>query len=114
MNKRELNEKLAELYTINPKRSFWRLDPDVGRSYHTITLLIDDSARMFELMVEHHILIDFGWFIADGFKNEFCTARQEDAWGATNAIYVKDHETPQAAARFAIATALVKLAESKS
>ena len=112
MTKLELNENLALLYGINSKKSFWRLDPDVGKSFHTITLLIDDSARMFELMIEHkvQILNTKLWFQA---KVELPTIILSQEW-ILHKEHFKDHETQQAAARFAIAMALVKLAESKS
>ena len=113
MNKLELNEKLAELYNINSKKSFWRLDTDVGKSFHTITLLIDDSARMFDLMIEHNIVIDSAWISIDGKKSKYYTARLIGTMGAADIVFLKGRETPQAATRYAIAMALVKLAESK-
>ena len=110
MTKLELNDKLADLYGINSKKSFWRLDPDVGKSFHTITLLIDDSARMFDLMIEHDIFLDFFWLNFGEVKPKYYTARQKGVFRSVDMIFLKDHETQQAAARFAIAMALVKLA----
>ena len=65
---------------------------------------------MFSMLVEHKLSIEFhpfgvnvyeyteeyGNFLVDEFNEDF-----------------KDHETPEAAARYAIAMALVKLAESE-
>ena len=88
MNKQELNNKLAELYGLEPK---------LGKTY-----LIDDSARLFDLAVQHKI-----GFVA---MNNIVLAGKDDI--GSKASY-REHESPQAAARYAIALALIKLAEIK-
>ena len=88
MNKQELNNKLAELYGLEPK---------LGKLY-----LIDDSARLFDLAVQHKI-----GFVA---MNNIVLAGKDDI--GSKASY-REHESPQAAARYAIALALIKLKESK-
>ena len=88
MNKQELNNKLAELYDLKPK---------LGKLY-----LIDDSARLFDLAVHHKI-----GFVA---MNNIVLAGKDDI--GSKASY-SDHESPQAAARYALAMALIKMKESK-
>ena len=95
MNKQELNNKLAELYDLEPK---------LGKTY-----LIDDSARMFDLSGQYSVDInyinDYGFVVADIKINDekFVKAFSE----------YKDHKTPSDAAKHAIALALIELAESK-
>ena len=88
MNKQELNNKLAELYGLEPK---------LGKLY-----LIDDSARLFDLAVQHKI-----GFVA---MNNIVLAGKDDI--GSKASY-REHESPQAAARCALAMALIKMKESK-
>ena len=88
MNKQDLNNKLAELYELEPR---------LGKLH-----LIDDSARMFELAVQHKI-----GFVA---MNNIVLAGKDDI--GSKASY-REHESPQAAARYALAMALIKLAEIK-
>ena len=88
MNKQELNNKLAELYDLKPK---------LGKLY-----LIDDSARLFDLAVQHKI-----GFVA---MNNIVLAGKDDI--GSKASY-REHESPQAAARYALAMALIKIKESK-
>ena len=88
MNKQELNNKLAELYGLEPK---------LGKLY-----LIDDSARLFDLAVQHKI-----GFVA---MNNIVLAGKDDI--GSKASY-REHESPQAAARYALAMALIKMKESK-
>ena len=111
MTKLELNEKLAELYGIKPHfQTIVGFDVNEGNMYAYLPL-IDDSARMFDLAVEHkvQILNTKLWFQA---KVELPTIVLSQEW-ILHQEHFKNHETPQAAARFAIAMALVKLAESK-
>ena len=88
MNKQDLNNKLAELYELEPK---------LGKLY-----LIDDSARLFDLAVHHKI-----GFVA---MNNIVLAGRDSIQIVQ---HYSDHESPQAAARYAIALALIELAESK-
>ena len=92
MKKLELNEKLAELYGL-----------EAGMN------LLDDSARMFDLIVEHMLSITFypSGVLVYEITNEYGHLIDE-----VSADF-KDHETPQAAVRFAIALYLVTLAENK-
>ena len=101
MTKLELNEKLAELYSFEAMYYF---------KYPV--LLIDDSARIFNFMVAHKICLDYGEVYIDGVKNE-CFYAGKKGYFINNDVFLKDHESPQAAACYAIAMALVKLAESK-
>lgn len=98
MKKEELNNKLAELY--EDKCLY-------------ITPLIDNSARMFDLMLKHNLLLDFAWVNFGGCDLKYYTARLKCIYGGTDMVFLKDHESESAAARFAIAMALVKLAESE-
>ena len=102
MTKLELNDKLAGLYGLKP---FTMIGCDIPA--------IDDSAIMFDLMIEHNILLDFFWFNIDEVNPKYYTARQKGFMGASDMVFLKDHESPQAAARYAGAMALVKLAEIK-
>lgn len=77
------------------------------------TLLIDDSARMFDLMVKHKVILDFTVVDIGSDKCEYVLARQNGVWGKSALVSYKEHETPQAAALYAIARYLVNLTESK-
>ena len=88
MNKQDLNNKLAELYELEPK---------LGKTY-----LIDDSARLFDLAVQHKI-----GFVA--MNNNVLAGRDS----IQIVQHYSDHESPQAAARYAIAMALIEMKESK-
>ena len=114
MNKLELNEKLIELYGLKSLfQAFAGFDVNRDVVYGYIQI-IDDSEIMFDLMVEHDIFLDFFWLNIDEVKPKYYTARQKGVFRSIDMILLKDHENQQAAARFAIALALVKLAESKS
>ena len=92
MNKQDLNNKLAELYQLDSY-----INPlGLGKSY-----LIDDSARLFDLAVQHKI-----GFVA---MNNIVLAGKDDI--GSKASY-REHESPQAAARYALAMALIELKES--
>ena len=113
MTKLELNEKLAELYGIKPHiQTIVGFDVNEGNVYAYLPL-IGDSARMFDLMIEHNLFLDSAWVNIGGFNKKYYTARQNGVMGATDIIFVKDHESESAAALYAIALKLVKLAESK-
>ena len=103
MTKLELNDKLVELYDLEP---FTMIGCDIPA--------IENSAIMFDLMIEHKIIPDFGVVYIGSVKHEYVTARQIRTYGSSYIVFLKDHESPQAAVRYAAAMALVKLAESKS
>ena len=114
MTKQELNEKLIDLYGLKHLfQTFAGFDENRNILYGYMQI-IDDSARMFDLMIEHDIFLDFFWDNINEVKPKYYTARQKGVFRSVDMIFLKDHETPQAAARYAIAMALVKLAESKS
>ena len=105
MTKQELNKKLADLYGLHEAEMY----------EDNLVHLIDDSSRMFELMIDNKIAFELsGLFYISGVEQEYVAARKIGVWPNRVIAFLKDHETPQAAARFAIALALVKLAESKS
>ena len=108
MTKLDLNDKLAALYGLE---SSTMTDYDIyGNDFEF--LLIDDSARMFDLMIEHDLRIRRLDESAEIFYYSFDEEEQEGRWIRVIAKYT-DHESKVAAARYAIAMALVKLAESK-
>ena len=93
MNKKqELNYKLADLHKIEPASY-------VGSHY---TYLIDDWNRLMPLAILNNI-----GFVA---MNTIVLAGIDEIEAKEN---YSDHESPEAAARYAIAMALVKLKESK-
>ena len=109
MNKLELNEKLIELYGLKSLfQAFAGFDVNRDVVYGYIQI-IDDSEIMFDLMIEHHISITFYPFGVIAYLN---TDEHGNTLEEIDADF-KDHETSQEAARFAIALALVELAESK-
>ena len=75
--------------------------------------LIQDSWRMFELAVDNDLRIRQADESAEIFYYSFDEKEQEGRWISVSAKH-KDHESKVAAARYAIAMALVKLAESKN
>ena len=100
MNKQELNKKLADLYGLHEAEMY----------EDNLIHLIDDSARMFGLLVEHKLSIIFYPF------GVLIYEKTDEYWNLIDEVSAdfKDHENPQAAVRFAIALYLVTLAESKS
>ena len=99
MTKRELNDKLAELYGLEVSMM---TDYDIyGNDFEV--LLIDDWNRLMPLAILNNI-----GFVA---MNTIVLAGIDEIEAKEN---YSDHESPDAAARYAIAMALVKLAESKS
>ena len=103
MTKLELNDKLAELYFL-PKSTELGFSDGLCQEL----LLIDDWNILMKLAVANHINI--GHIVND--NNDYFSA-----YATTNdRKYFEDyseHESPQSATRFAIAMALVKLAEDK-
>ena len=98
MTKLELNDKLAELYNIEPY-----INPlNLGKRY-----LIDDWTRLMDLAVDNRLHID----IFDVFTAIFWLSSKDNSMHHEEN---KKHESPQAATRFAIAMALVKVAKDKS
>ena len=93
MTKLELNDKLEKIYPLS----------EADMCEDNQIPLIDDSARMFDLMVEHRIG-------TVPMTNNFLACTHDIESRANYSAY----ESPQDAARVAIAMALVKLAESKS
>ena len=104
MDKLELNDKLAELYGLEP---FTMIGSNIPA--------IENSAIMFDLMIEHNLLptFNFVWLNLGDIDEKYYTVRLKNEMGATDMIFVKDHETEREAALYAIALKLVKLAESK-
>ena len=101
--KLELNDKLASLYGLD---SSIMTDYDIyGNDFEV--LLIDDSARMFDLMIENKLSV---LTMDDGCM----TLHYKEDSELSEKFMNKDHETTQAAARYAIGMALIKLAEDKS
>ena len=91
MTKLELNKKLADLYGLEAMSYFQRA-----------ILLIDDWNMLMPLALNHKI-----GFAA--MNNIFLAGRD----GVEIKESYNDHESPEDAAKYAIALALVKLAESK-
>ena len=112
--KLELNDKLAELYGLEAFVYF--NSSNTNDAYLLTHYLIDDSARMFDLMTEHEISPDFGEVHIGLTKNDYVRASKRDGLVSINndnKVFLKDHESPQAALRYAIALVLVQIAESK-
>ena len=104
MTKEELNEKLAELYGED---GGYEIVNENKYSDSITTLLIDDWNRLMPLAIKNKLSVlpidDSCMTILYGEGSEL-----------SEKIMNKDHESPEAAAKYAIALALVKLAESKS
>ena len=94
MTKIELNNKLAELYNI---------DNCTYMGDRINTYLIDDWSRLMDLAVDNKLSIHIN-------KNDVVCVHKSYV---IMAEFFDEHESPQAATRFAIAMALVKLAEDK-
>ena len=108
MTKLELNDKLAKMYgfeTFNVKSG-----PDI--LLNNQPCVIDSSSVMFHLMVEHKIILDYVEVYIGSVMHEHVTARKIGVCDGES-VPVKDHGSRKAAAKYAIALALVKLAESK-
>ena len=101
MTKLELNDKLAELYNIDPY-----INPlNLGKRY-----LIDDWSRLMDLAVDNGI--NYVCYKHHNYCKAWIGVMSDDSRFA----FVEElscHESPKAAVRFAIAMALVKLKEDK-
>ena len=107
MTKLELNNKLSELYGIvGTRKRIFRIDY-IEENIYVYDLLIDDWIRLMDLAVDNELFIQIYSDFIDvyAFTTDSIKAKQ-------NEKYI-NHESPQAATRFAIAMALVKLAEDK-
>ena len=103
LSKQELNEKLELIYPLS----------EADMCEDNQIPLIQDSWRMFELAVDNDLRIRQADESAEIFYYSFDEKEQEGRWISVSAKH-KDHESKVAAARYAIAMALVKLAESKN
>ena len=103
MTKLELNDKLAELSGIDRMhKRICEVDMKEGIIY-TDDLLIDDWTRLMDLSVYNQLSIHVN-------KNDVLCTYEGDV---ISDEFFDDHESPQEATRFAIAMALVKVAELK-
>ena len=108
MTKLELNNNLADLYgLVGTHKRISGIDIIEGNIY-AYDLLIDDWSRLMDLALDNKI---FELFESRQTNNYFSLKNR------SNLQYMvflnKDHKLPQAATRFAIAMALVKLKEDK-
>ena len=101
MNKQELNEKLASLYGVEKTKFYCNMISD-GSVWENEVLLIDDWDRLMPLAILNKI-----GFVA---MNDIVLAGRDEIQDKQS---YSDHETIEAAAQYAIAMALVKLAEIK-
>ena len=109
MNKLELNNKLAKLYKIfGTHKRICGIDSKKGNIY-AYDLLVDDWSRLMDLAVDNNLSINQVINYQSGELFSVCATSKT---GSTHADFI-DHESAQAATRFAIAMALVKLAEDK-
>ena len=103
MNKIELNNKLAKLYGIDGMyKRIYEVDMKEGIIYRDY-LLIDDWNRLMELSVDNGLSIHTN-------KNDVLCTYEGDV---ISDEFFDEYESPQAATRFSIAMALVKLKEGK-
>ena len=112
MTKLELNNKLAKLYNLPAKKIMMTsvtctiIDGKQKDTYTTgYALLIDDWAMLMDLALDNKLNIYFSLDVVTCTNNKDVIESNE---------FMSDNESPQAATRFAIAMALVKLAEDKS
>ena len=112
MTKLELNNKLAELYGEDGS---YEIVNENKYSDSITTLLIDDWNRLMPLTLTHGLSIELDSIVSNDFvKKDYVLVREKLAWvNSDDPVYFKDYESIEDAARFAIAKALVKLAESK-
>jgi hypothetical protein len=117
MTKQELSERIAELYGIEPAQGYvdkskLGMTERWGKTDYGEDLirgwLIDDTARMFELAVEHEIFIEC-W---DTEAQAICWA-EGISENFSFKCYHQDHPTKLEATLWAIGLALVKKGESK-
>ena len=118
MTKLELNNRLAELYDEYQDEHYYTGKYDGFSMEFNAVLLIDDWNRLMPLALAHGISLSLlGDLYADGDINRVL-ARANTPNNVTYSSIAEsqkytDHESPEDAARYAIAMALVKLAESK-
>ena len=106
MNKLDLNYKIATLYEVDPYlQCMVGFDINEGNIYKYIPF-IDDWNRLMPLALEHDIWIQP--YKSLGFL--YAHVRKDLIF---DAVFYKDHKSPDDASKYAIAMALVKLAESK-
>ena len=108
MNKLELNDKVAELYNKADSLFYVTEMDDLKQPVMNEVLLIDDWNRLMDLAVDNKI---FEVFECRQTDNYFSLRNRANL--QYTIILNKDHESPQEATRYAIAMALVKLAEDK-
>ena len=107
MTKQELNKRMAELYGISTNKTYFDTISD-GSVWQNEVMLIDDSARMFDLMIEYNLLLDFAWVNMGDGDLKYYTVRRKNEMGAADIVFVKDHKSEKEAALYAIALKLVK------
>ena len=104
MNKSELNNKLAKLYGIDGMyKHIYEVDMKEGIIYRD-DLLINDFNRLMDLAVDNGICI---------YTYEDCVMCAKPYAMMPTKEFYENHESPQATTKYAIAMALVKLAEDK-
>ena len=106
MNKTELNNKLAELYGLQPFTyfNFMQPFPPSPPLKPLQVLLIDDWNVLMDLAVNNRVNI---------ILNEGIVMCTNDRKIVDSIEFMSEHDTPQTATRCAIAMALIKLAEGK-
>ena len=115
MTKQELSDKLAGLYGIKPYfQTIVGFDVNEGNVYADL-LLIDDWNALMPLVLKNKVSLHFAEvFNAKGANKEFVYTSKTGVWIIHDSAYFEDHESPEDAASFVLAMALVKLAERKS
>ena len=108
MTKTKLNDKLAELYGLaGTHKRISGIDIIEGNIY-AYDLLIDDWSSLMDLAVDNGLPIYYSNAVFN-LEDSVWTFVGKDIIKAN----FKDHESPQAATRFVIAIALVKLKDGK-
>ena len=106
MTKLELNDKLAELYGLVGTHKYISGIDIIEGNIYSYYFLIDDWSRLMNLAVDNDIWVQ-------SVKEMFVVYAHKRGTIEFEEVLFKDHESPQAATKFAIAMALVKLAEDK-
>ena len=109
MTKIELNEKLAKLYGIEKLRISFEDDGERPAPIIVKILLIDDWSRLMNLAVDNKVFDIFECRQTDS----YFSLRNRENFQNLQIFMNKEHESPQAATKYAIAMALVKLKEGK-
>ena len=107
MTKQQLSERIAELYNVRASKYVTGLE-DV--------MLIDDTARMFELAVEHdiyHVPNEYFRDCKDSVDVYIDSGKLAQEYNPPVTVLYKDHPTKLEATLYAIGLALVKKAEMK-